>query len=173
MTNLHRAVLLSIRPHYVDLILRGQKTVELRRTNLRTGAGTPVLLYATHPVRAIVGMFALKAVIRDAPATLWRKVGPQSAVSRRVFDAYFDGAALAVGLVVGRTWTFPSPIPLELLRAHWPGFQPPQSFRYAALQHGRESLYVGLDLDGVGTSVPLGVTPRELSVSELDLALGA
>lgn len=49
MDNLNTAVLLSIRPHWCELIANGQKTIELRKTKPKIQTPFKVFIYATKP----------------------------------------------------------------------------------------------------------------------------
>jgi len=52
------SIIMSIHPKYADLILEGKKTIELRSRNikvLQNKQGRTVYLYATSPVKKIVG----------------------------------------------------------------------------------------------------------------------
>lgn len=66
MNGLERAMLLSVHPRFAAAILEGTKTVEVRRQRVAAPSGTPVLLYATAPTMALVGM-ALIASVHVAP----------------------------------------------------------------------------------------------------------
>ena len=50
-----RMVVLSLKPRFAEAILSGVKTVELRRTVPKIVVPTRALLYATTPVRALLG----------------------------------------------------------------------------------------------------------------------
>ena len=49
--------LMSIKPLFAEQILSGQKRYELRRRAGEISAGSLVVLYASNPVKAIVGEF--------------------------------------------------------------------------------------------------------------------
>src|SRR5437868_76289 len=83
-------VLLSIRPVYANLIASGAKTVELRRRFPDVPAGTTIVLYATLPVAAVLGLARLRAATAYTLPTLWRKFGSAAAVTKQTFDIYFD-----------------------------------------------------------------------------------
>ncbi len=55
------AKIMSIHPHHVQKIFSGEKTTELRRVfNNKWTGGETVYIYATAPVKAIVGKFTIK-----------------------------------------------------------------------------------------------------------------
>lgn len=135
------ALLLSVHPRYAALILSGDKTIELRRVAPRLSSGDLVILYATQPQCAIVGVFSLSRIVSLPPDELWAHYALASCVSREQFFTYYEGRALAHGLEVEAAWRCTQPISLSDLRKQWRGFHPPQSYRY--LQRGRtRSIFV-------------------------------
>lgn len=134
---------LSIRPTYVQRILTGDKTVELRRRfpALRL-PGQLALIYSTSPTQAIVSAVRLAAAEVLSVASLWRRYGQAAAVTRDEFDTYFAGVESGCALQLRDVVRFEKPIHLtELMRRF--EFSPPQSYCYwkASLQelttHGR------------------------------------
>lgn len=123
-----RGVLLSIRPRYLEAIMAETKTVELRRNRIQASRGTPVLLYSSTPVKAVIGSARIVAIDEATPERLWARVGPSAGVTRTEFDDYFEGADVGYGLHLEAVRRLPRPIPLTALRSL--GLEPPQSFRY-------------------------------------------
>lgn len=122
-------LLLSIHPRFVDAILAGEKTVELRRRRPRIDAG-PALIYATSPRMELVASFRVAAVVRAPLGKLWQSVRNVAGVTRREFDAYFHGLEFGVSIVVADVAAFREPVALDDLRQVWTDFHPPQGFRY-------------------------------------------
>lgn len=123
-----RAMLLSVHPRHVATILAGEKTAELRRTRPTAPPGTPVLVYATAPVAAIVATCRLAGVRSGDAESLWPAVARSAAVSRDQFDAYFVGARSAHALEL--TEVAPLGVPVSLLHMRSGGaFHPPQTWR--------------------------------------------
>ena len=133
-----RMVFLSVKPRFAEMLLAGEKTVELRRVRPRLQRGDVILLYASSPTSRVVGYCHVAEVVSDAPQRLWHSVEERAAVSRTEYDKYFEGAARATGIVVERATALQNHISLADLRRHVPGFMPPQSFRY--LQSIEETL---------------------------------
>jgi predicted transcriptional regulator len=126
-----RALLLSLRPRYADAILAGDKTVEIRRRPINAAIGTPIVLYASSPTRAVVGTARLAGVRICDPDTAWQQHYRDVGLSRAELDTYLDGATLAYLLLLRHVQSLNEPLPLRHLRQDAP-FQPPQSFRYVA-----------------------------------------
>lgn len=123
-----RALLISIRPPFVDAILDGTKTVELRRTRPNLPAGSVVILYSTSPVKAVVGWACLADVIEGEPGAVFDAHREAAAVSNTDFENYFDGSRTAVALRLCHVAPANAPFPLDELRML--GIEPPQSWRY-------------------------------------------
>jgi predicted transcriptional regulator len=124
-----RAMLLSVHPRFATAILDGSKTVEVRRQRVAAPPGTPVLLYATAPTMALVGMARISAVHTASPREVWSAHRAQTGITRREYDTYMSGASQASGLTLEDPVSFDEPVTLSALRATGT-FHPPQSYRY-------------------------------------------
>ncbi|WP_234336000.1 ASCH domain-containing protein [Streptomyces sp. NRRL S-920] len=129
MNDLERAMLLSVHPRFATAILAGSKTVEVRRQRVAAPPGTPVLLYATAPTMALVGMACIAAVHVASPREVWSTHRARTGITRREYDAYMSGATQASGITLEDPVSFAEPVPLGTLRAAGT-FHPPQSYRY-------------------------------------------
>ncbi|GAA2357091.1 ASCH domain-containing protein [Streptomyces carpaticus] len=124
-----RAMLLSVHPRFATAILAGSKTVEVRRQRVAAPPGTPVLLYATAPTMALVGMARIASIHVGSPREVWWEHRARTGISRREYDAYMVGATRASGLTLEDPVPFDEPVPLSALRSAGT-FHPPQSYRY-------------------------------------------
>lgn len=124
------AMLISIRPEFADRIFAGKKTVELRRTRPRVLSGDLILIYVTSPVKALMGICEVEQVITGTPEALWEELQDQAGMSAEEFESYYDGAELGVGICFRSAYRLATPLHLEVLRAKWPRFHPPQSYHY-------------------------------------------
>jgi predicted transcriptional regulator len=127
-----RGLLISLKPHYAEMLLEGRKTVELRRIRPDIEAGDWVLLYASSPQKALVGAFQVSGVSESTPELLWKQIGSDSGISRDDFHGYFRGVCRGVGIHVGKTIRFHQATPLDRMREMIPGFHPPQSYSYVS-----------------------------------------
>ena len=125
-----RAVLMSIKPRYADMIFAGTKTVELRRVCPKIKQGDLVLVYVSGPRMALVGGFVVDGIVAATPAELCRRHLKHSGLTQDAFLNYFEGATKAYGILIGRTWQFEEAAELAALRRRKGGFHPPQSYRY-------------------------------------------
>lgn len=126
-----RKIVLSVKPRWMNLIMSGRKTVELRRRfPMLSGAPVTALLYSSAPVMAIVGSVHIEDIVVLPPDQLWRRVADQAGVSEDQYRAYFGGAVEASALFLGTVKVLPTPIPLGQLRSS-ANFTPPISWRRA------------------------------------------
>lgn len=125
-----QALFLSLKPRYAHSLVDGAKRVELRRIRPRAPVGTIVMVYAASPQRELIGTCVVEAIGDSTPDEIWRLHGPETGLRPADFWTYFQGAQRAVAITVRRPHRFAEVIGLDDLRACWPAFQPPQSFRY-------------------------------------------
>ena len=121
-----RVALMSIHPVYATAILDGTKQVEFRKRPIAHDV-THVIVYATAPVSAVVGVFEVSGQTTATPASLWQKFKQVAGISRDGFDAYFDGRDSATGIGVGTVTALDKPM---CLRQDLGLARPPQSFQY-------------------------------------------
>lgn len=145
----NHALLISIRPQFVESIFAGSKTVELRRVKPRLQAGDLVVIYASGSTKGIVGAFEVEGLTAASPLAIWRKHSGGSGLSKAEFERYFEGTDLGYAIRIGKLWKLPVLIPLGTLRKRRSGFRPPQSYHYWQLD---DLLRMGGDLfsSGIG-----------------------
>lgn len=120
-------VLMSIKPHWADAIMAGRKRVEFRRARFARHV-SHVIVYATAPVKRVVGFFAVDQIVEAAPGVLWRMFGSEGEIDSGAFDEYYLGVRGGVAIGVGEVTRLPMPLELD---AVLPSAVPPQSYRYA------------------------------------------
>jgi predicted transcriptional regulator len=129
------AVVLSLRPRFAHAIVRGQKTVELRRSFSERWIGSGAVLYATSPVRAVVGITTIERVERLDVGTIVRRFSGPAAVTPGEARAYLKGRPDAWVVHLGSVRAFDVPPALSLLRERsGSACRAPQS--YAAVRPG-------------------------------------
>lgn len=120
-------VLLSIRPHFAERIFNGTKRYEYRRTIFSRQDIQKIIVYASSPIKKIIGEFHIAEIILDKPEILWRKTCDFAGINREYFFKYFAGKDKGYAINIKSTKKYEAPIdPWDLLK----GFTPPQSFRY-------------------------------------------
>lgn len=117
--------IMSIYPGYVDAILSGRKTIELRRRIPNLPLGTSLWIYATRPTSAVVCRATIQGLTRGKPRSIWKKHRDATAIDFATFSAYFDGAEEAVAILLAAVEPV-GPITIERLREVRGCFHPPQ-----------------------------------------------
>lgn len=117
--------LLSIHPAYVELIQNGVKRVEFRRNRLAREVSC-VVIYATSPIKRIVGICEVEQVVRDTPHNLWANHGANGGISREALLKYLTQLALATAIIIRKFHPFADNLDLRAIGVK----KEPQSFQY-------------------------------------------
>lgn len=121
-------VVLSIKPKYVESIVKGQKRYEFRRAIFTDPNVERVYMYATSPLKRIIGYFVIREITKGSPEDLWTQVRAHAGIDEREFFAYFSGGDVGYAIGIGDVHSFEEPLdPQRFI----PGFRPPQNFMYA------------------------------------------
>lgn len=120
-------ILLSIKPVFVEEIMRGEKLFEYRKTIYRDRNISKIVVYSSSPICRVVGEFSVKDILCESPKSLWKKTGSKSGVSKEYFDKYFEGKEMGYAIQIKSFHSYSTP---KLLEEAYPGITPPQSFRY-------------------------------------------
>jgi len=76
--------LLAIKPEFAEKILAGEKRYEFRRTAFRDSAEIEfIYLYASAPVKRVVGLFTSERIIEASPTELWELFGEESGMENK------------------------------------------------------------------------------------------
>lgn len=124
-----RDILISIKPEFVEKILKGDKQYEYRKAHFRQTDIHHMFIYATKPVGKVVAVCEVGTVLSLSPDKLWLQTQRHSGITQQFFDAYFKGHTVAQALQITKVTALTPPKDLSyfgLKRA-------PQSFVY--LQH--------------------------------------
>lgn len=127
---MNRILLISIKPIYANLILDGSKTVELRKSLPRIEKETLIVIYASAPMKAIVGVGIVSDVIKDDPKIVWAKYKHSVGINKQTFNDYFKNKSKAVGILLKSIYRLDPEIKLDSIRKELPNFSPPQSYKY-------------------------------------------
>lgn len=121
-------ILISLTPRHAENIFSGHKLVELRRRTMHITPGTKAWVYVKLPVGAIIGRVTVRAIHTSPPASIWRRFGLVSGLSRCEFFDYFSGVTEGVVLELDDVKKMRQSVCLGKLREASSGFQPPQFF---------------------------------------------
>ena len=115
-----RTAIISIKPEFVDKIFSREKHWELRKQKINADH---FIVYATAPVKMVVGHFFCDEIIKGTPNHLWFWLRG-FCIKHRDFDAYFEGKDYGYAHHIARPQLFPKPLPIT----HYGLKRPPQSF---------------------------------------------
>lgn len=131
-----KPLLLSLKPHYADLVFQGLKTAELRR-RIPCVENRDVFVYVSSPARQLRGGFRIEQVWSGSPEQVWEEVSEFAGVEKQDFDAYYAGRRIAYALGIADVWEHERPVGLEGLRDRFSDFVVPQSWRYVKQEEYR------------------------------------
>jgi predicted transcriptional regulator len=120
-------VLLSVKPKYAELIMKGSKKYEFRKVVFNNKYIEYVYIYSSSPVKKIVGIFRIGTIIEDRPLSLWNQLKGYSGMEEDEFFDYFENRKIGFAIEIKDFKRFEDPLdPKDLI----PRFVPPQSFCY-------------------------------------------
>lgn len=119
------AMLLSIKPQFVEKILDGTKKYEFRTRKCRNDI-RKVLLYATAPKSMVVGEAEIEDVLVGSPTEIWEETSQWSGISASFFEEYYRNRNEAVAYKLRNVISYAAPKPLT----EYGVTHVPQSFIY-------------------------------------------
>lgn len=139
-----KAIVLSIKPKYAELILAGTKTVEFRRAWAAEKVEM-IAIYASAPIQKLVGIVQVSDIIRAKPTKLWGYCSKRGGgLSKSELTAYFNGKDTGVAVLLQDAKRFAQGIdPKRVIK----DFSPPQSFRYMTATEMRKLEKLALQLE--------------------------
>lgn len=129
-----RAILLSVKPRFAELILTGSKRVEFRRKVPSQAIGT-IALYSSAPTQAIIALVEVLETIEATSSKLWEVAKLNGGgLTRQELRAYFEEKETGFAFMLGKVQVFADPIDPKVV---FKGFTPPQSFKYLTVKEHR------------------------------------
>jgi predicted transcriptional regulator len=126
-----RHLFISVKPEFAKKIIAREKKIELRKVKPRVKIGDYVIIYASSPVKSVIGFGMVQQIIETSPKQMWEKHSSILGIDKSQFDEYYEGKERAIGIKIRKIQQI-TPIPLEDLRNITPNFQPPQIYRYVS-----------------------------------------
>ena len=103
-----KALLLSIKPEYVEKILQGEKKFEYRKRLAKEDVSY-IYVYSTAPSMKVVASVHIEGHLSDSPTALWEKTKAAAGISRAKFRDDFRGCKTAYAYKLGKVEVFESP----------------------------------------------------------------
>jgi predicted transcriptional regulator len=119
-------VLLSIKPEFALKILNGSKKYEYRRSIFQNKDISTVIVYASNPIKRIIGEFEIEDILLDEPQVLWLKTKNYAGITEEKFFKYFTNKSIGYAIKVRTPRIYTAPLPLNCFMIS----SPPQSFMY-------------------------------------------
>ena len=119
-------VLLSIKPEFASRIFDGSKKYEYRRTIFKRGEVATVVVYASNPIRRVIGEFEVGEILHEEPSNLWQKTYNHAGITKQQFMEYFMNRNKGYAIGIKQTRKYETPLSLDAFMLSWP----PQSFTY-------------------------------------------
>lgn len=118
-------IILPIAPRFIEKILSGEKKYEYRKTLCKANISR-IYLYATAPIKGIVGEAEVTGKWEDSIDGLWNLTYSESGINKEFFDNYFEGSAKACAYKLGKIKKYMHLISLESIGIDYTI----QSFKY-------------------------------------------
>lgn len=112
--NFGESLVLSLLPEYAEKILSGKKKYEFRKNLCRKNIDK-IYLYATSPVKKVVGEAEVLEKNCMEKKRLWEHTKKWSGITAEFYEQYFQKQAYACAYKLGASLRYESPMPLETL----------------------------------------------------------
>ncbi len=122
-------LVMSIRPEFAERIIQGHKTVEVRRVFAKKWQGSRVSLYASAPVRALIGSATISKVIKGTPEDVWENYHIALGCRKKDFFDYTKSAREVYAIELEDIRPFIANVPVtQIGRLLDDDLRPPQSY---------------------------------------------
>lgn len=101
-------ILLPVKPEYVKSIFKGSKKIVYRR-RIPKYCITRIVVYATSPVKAVIGEIEVQKTMTMECSMLWKYTEDGAGISKKQFDNYFSDCNVASAYVLGKCKQYKSP----------------------------------------------------------------
>ena len=119
-------VLLSIKPEFANKIFDGTKKYEFRKSIFKRNDIKIVVVYASSPVKQVIGEFEIEKILCQEVELLWRITQQFAGINKDFYDNYFADKEMAFAIQVGKIRKFQKPKRLSDYDIDYA----PQSFAY-------------------------------------------
>ena len=122
-------VLLSIKPKFVESIIKGNKIYEYIKEIFKKNVDR-VVIYKTTPFCKIIGEFEIDGILYDTPENIWQITQEFAGITQDYFDKYFYNRKIAYAIKIGNIKQYELE-PKDIIKQ----FKAPQSFMYWDVEH--------------------------------------
>ena len=121
---------LAIKPEFANKILEKEKTIELRKLRPHIKEGDYIIIYASSPIKGVVGFGRIKKIIEKSPNEMWKIYSSKLGIDKIRYDNYFLDKIKAIGIEIETIRAIKPIITLETIKKIDSSFTPPQGYRY-------------------------------------------
>ncbi len=121
-------IIISIKPNFVDKILCGEKTVELRTRRANIQPGTKMWIYSTLPRGEICAFASVEYVYTDTPESIWAQYSEEIAITEKEFWEYVGDRDAVSVIKMSQVDSVKSGVTLKKIKDKIGSFNPPQFF---------------------------------------------
>jgi predicted transcriptional regulator len=119
-------VLLSIKPEFALRIFDESKKYEYRRIIFKRREVETVVVYASDPIKLVIGEFDIGEILHKKPEQLWAQTYNHAGITKTRFLEYFGDQPKGYAIEIKKTRKYQTPLSLNELMLSLP----PQSFMY-------------------------------------------
>ncbi len=136
--------IISLKPRYAELVVSGEKSVELRNRIVRLNPGTTVWIYATLPVGRIVAFAEVESIVHDEPTLIWEQFKGDICIEKTHFDSYTKDRERVSAVKLTAVRELQEAPTLDGIRKVVGTFHPPQFYARLAAESGLLGILSGL-----------------------------
>ena len=129
-------MLLSIKPQYAEMIIKGTQKYEFRTRKGRDDI-KKIIFYATAPKSQVVGEAEIECVLVGKPTEIWKKTRCGSGIPVSFFKEYYKNSEVAVAYKLTNVRAYETPKALK----DYGVTHVPQSFIYLKQQNDWQLLH--------------------------------
>ena len=119
-------VLLSVKPEFVEKIFARTKKYEFRKALFKRSGVKYVIIYASAPIKRVVGEFEIDDILSDDVDVVWDKTKKYSGITKAFYKSYFQKRKVANAIKIGHIRKYEKSRQLSDYNIQ----QAPQSFCY-------------------------------------------
>ena len=125
----NKYLFISVKPEFADKLMSKEKSIELRKVKPNVKSGDYIVIYASSPVKCVVGFGKIKQIIITTPSKMWAEHSGELGIDKERYDAYYQDRDRSIGIEIESIKSIPS-ISLKNIKKIDPKFHPPQVYRY-------------------------------------------
>ena len=139
VSNIKKYLFISVKPEFANKIIAKEKCIELRKIKPHVKAGDYIIIYASSPIKCVVGFGKIKQITETTPMEMWSNYSEYLGIDELRFSNYYAGRKRAIGIEI-ETIKSVTPINLISLKKVDANFHPPQVYRYVTNEQVCETI---------------------------------